>query len=230
MISSLHFSEVRQHHHGSHMQRRPERDQGRAQEFPQRPFFMQVTSSSSPETLKKEEALVACEMLWTEHRHHPIVSGSFGGLGFLSWYLAGKIRAFDRGGHVAKLCVVILPLLLAAMVAVSRVSDYWHHWQDVFAGSILGRFTHRLSTIDSPSICYQLFWIEDQPAVLLWLCRVGSCFVLLPAVFPTAIWWTRYDTDLWCMVALRILADKIFVLFCSFFTFLLFWEILFSLF
>ncbi|GJM89653.1 hypothetical protein PR202_ga05861 [Eleusine coracana subsp. coracana] len=69
--------------------------------------------------------------------HHAIL-GSFAGLGFLSWYLAGKIKAFDRGGHIAKLCIVILPLLLAAMVAVSRVDDYWHHWQDVFAGGILG--------------------------------------------------------------------------------------------
>ena len=66
-------------------------------------------------------------------------AGSFAGLGFLSWYLAGKIRAFDRGGHIAKLCIIILPLLLAAMVGVSRVDDYWHHWQDVFAGGILGR-------------------------------------------------------------------------------------------
>jgi len=49
------------------------------------------------------------------------------------------MKAFDRRGHVAKLCIVLLPLLLAAMVAVSRVSDYWHHWQDVFAGGILGR-------------------------------------------------------------------------------------------
>ncbi|KAJ1263931.1 hypothetical protein BS78_09G224300 [Paspalum vaginatum] len=65
-------------------------------------------------------------------------SWSFAGLGFLSWYLAGKMKAFDRRGHVAKLCVVLLPLLLAAMVAVSRVDDYWHHWQDVFAGGILG--------------------------------------------------------------------------------------------
>ena len=67
------------------------------------------------------------------------IPGSFAGLGFLSWYLAGKMKAFDRRGHVAKLCVVVLPLLLAAMVAVSRVDDYWHHWQDVFAGGILGR-------------------------------------------------------------------------------------------
>jgi membrane-associated phospholipid phosphatase len=47
---------------------------------------------------------------------------------------------FDRKGHVAKLCIVFFPLLLAALVAVSRVDDYWHHWQDVFAGGLLGTF------------------------------------------------------------------------------------------
>ncbi|GAB2226625.1 hypothetical protein Droror1_Dr00022438 [Drosera rotundifolia] len=65
-------------------------------------------------------------------------SWSFAGLGFLSLYLAGKIKAFNRQGHVAKLCIVFLPLLAAALVAVSRVDDYWHHWQDVFAGGLLG--------------------------------------------------------------------------------------------
>nr|XP_043624713.1 lipid phosphate phosphatase 2-like isoform X1 [Erigeron canadensis]XP_043624714.1 lipid phosphate phosphatase 2-like isoform X1 [Erigeron canadensis] len=65
-------------------------------------------------------------------------SGSFAGLGFLALYLAGKIKVFDRKGHVAKLCIVFLPLLMASLVAVSRVDDYWHHWQDVFAGGLLG--------------------------------------------------------------------------------------------
>ncbi|KVI05391.1 Phosphatidic acid phosphatase/chloroperoxidase, N-terminal [Cynara cardunculus var. scolymus] len=63
---------------------------------------------------------------------------SFAGLGFLALYLAGKIKVFDRQGHVAKLCILFLPLLMASLVAVSRVDDYWHHWQDVFAGGILG--------------------------------------------------------------------------------------------
>ncbi|KAI7739244.1 hypothetical protein M8C21_004441 [Ambrosia artemisiifolia] len=27
---------------------------------------------------------------------------------------------------------------MASLVAVSRVDDYWHHWQDVFAGGLLG--------------------------------------------------------------------------------------------
>ena len=54
--------------------------------------------------------------------------------------MAGKIRVFDRRGHVGKLCIVFLPLLVAALVGVSRVDDYWHHWQDVFAGGLLGSF------------------------------------------------------------------------------------------
>ncbi|KAF5961320.1 hypothetical protein HYC85_002529 [Camellia sinensis] len=65
-------------------------------------------------------------------------SWSFAGLGFLSLYLSGKIKAFDRRGHVSKLCIVFLPLLIASLVAISRVDDYWHHWQDVFAGGLLG--------------------------------------------------------------------------------------------
>ncbi|XP_052187238.1 lipid phosphate phosphatase 2-like isoform X2 [Diospyros lotus] len=65
-------------------------------------------------------------------------SWSFAGLGFLSVYLSGKLKAFDQRGHVAKLCIVFLPLLIAALVGVSRVDDYWHHWQDVFAGGLLG--------------------------------------------------------------------------------------------
>ncbi|CAO2185556.1 unnamed protein product [Urochloa humidicola] len=65
-------------------------------------------------------------------------SWSFAGLGFLSLYLSGKIKAFDRQGHVAKLCIVILPLLLASLVGISRVDDYRHHWEDVFVGGLIG--------------------------------------------------------------------------------------------
>ncbi|XP_030496063.2 lipid phosphate phosphatase 2 isoform X1 [Cannabis sativa] len=77
-------------------------------------------------------------------------SWSFAGLGFLALYLSGKIRVFDRKGHVAKLCIVFLPLLVASLVAVSRVDDYWHHWQDVFAGSIIG--------LAVSSFCYLQFF------------------------------------------------------------------------
>lgn len=67
-----------------------------------------------------------------------VFSVSFAGMVYLSLYISGKIQAFDGRGHVAKLCLVFLPILAAALVGVSRVDDYWHHWQDVFAGGLLG--------------------------------------------------------------------------------------------
>ncbi|KAE8771755.1 hypothetical protein D1007_56320 [Hordeum vulgare] len=52
-------------------------------------------------------------------------SVSFAGLGFLSWYLA-------------------------ALVAISRVDDYRHHWQDVCTGGVLGLVV--------ASLCYLQFF------------------------------------------------------------------------
>ncbi|XP_008782302.2 lipid phosphate phosphatase 2-like isoform X1 [Phoenix dactylifera] len=83
-------------------------------------------------------------------------SWSFAGLSFLAWYLSGKIQAFDRKGHIAKLCIVFLPLLGAALVAISRVDDYWHHWQDVFAGGLLGLIV--------ASFCYLQFFPPPSDA------------------------------------------------------------------
>jgi diacylglycerol diphosphate phosphatase/phosphatidate phosphatase len=53
-------------------------------------------------------------------------------------YLAGKLHLFDQRGHIYKSLVVLAPMILAALIATSRVSDYRHHWQDVTAGSFMG--------------------------------------------------------------------------------------------
>ncbi|ONM54152.1 Lipid phosphate phosphatase 2 [Zea mays] len=79
---------------------------------------------------------------------------------FLAWYLAGKLTAFDRKGHIRKLCIVFLPLLTAALVAVSRVDDYWHHWQDVFAGGLIG--------LTVASFCYLQFFPYPFDGDALW--------------------------------------------------------------
>ncbi|KAK3036541.1 hypothetical protein RJ639_030982 [Escallonia herrerae] len=81
---------------------------------------------------------------------HKSFPRSFAGLGFLSLYLSGKIKVFDRRGHVAKLCIVVLPLLVASLVGISRVDDYRHHWQDVFAGGLIGLIV--------ATICYLQFF------------------------------------------------------------------------
>ncbi|KAG8901989.1 hypothetical protein FRC01_009695 [Tulasnella sp. 417] len=63
---------------------------------------------------------------------------SFAGLGFLAFYLAGKLHLFDKRGHTGKSWLAVGPLVGAALVAVSRTMDYRHHWQDVTTASILG--------------------------------------------------------------------------------------------
>eukprot|EP00250_Pteridium_aquilinum_P015961 c22860_g1_i3 orf=164-1243(+) len=72
-------------------------------------------------------------------------SWSFAGLGFLSLYLAGKLQLFNGRGHVAKIAIVFTPLLAALLVGLSRVDDYWHHWNDVFGGAIIGLLMAALS-------------------------------------------------------------------------------------
>lgn len=130
------------------------------------------------------------------------VLGSFAGLSFLAWYLSGKFRAFDRRGHVAKLCIVFLPILLAALVGVSRVDDYWHHWQDVFAGGLLGECKHNLFVWSFTLLfttCLCLFTCLCPPV----LCRNYSCFLLLLAILSTTIWHRRYL--LWSFYTLSLI-------------------------
>jgi len=55
-----------------------------------------------------------------------------------------------QGFHSAKLCIVAMPLILVAMVGVSLVDDYRHHWQDVFTAGVL-----RLVVV---SFCYLQFF------------------------------------------------------------------------
>ncbi|KAF9036663.1 phosphatidic acid phosphatase type 2/haloperoxidase [Panaeolus papilionaceus] len=63
---------------------------------------------------------------------------SFAGMGFLAFYLAGKLHLFDRRGHTGKAWLALAPFMVALLVAISRTMDYRHHWQDVLVGSIVG--------------------------------------------------------------------------------------------
>ncbi|KAI8050806.1 phosphatidic acid phosphatase type 2/haloperoxidase [Syncephalis plumigaleata] len=65
-------------------------------------------------------------------------STSFAGLGFLSLYMAGKLHIFDERGFVFKPLICLIPLLGAALIGISRIADYRHHWQDVLVGGIVG--------------------------------------------------------------------------------------------
>lgn len=91
-------------------------------------------------------------------------AGSFAGMGYLSMYLAGKLSIFDRQGHSWKVLPVILPLLGAVFVGVSRIDDYWHHWTDVFAGAILGECSHG-----------QLLLLSSGPTSTFWNVFIRIC-------------------------------------------------------
>ncbi|KAG8891304.1 hypothetical protein FRC00_013942, partial [Tulasnella sp. 408] len=49
---------------------------------------------------------------------------SFAGLGFLFWYLSGKLHLFDLRGHAGKAWISVVPLMGATLVAISRTMDY----------------------------------------------------------------------------------------------------------
>ncbi|KAG6336917.1 hypothetical protein ID866_2155 [Astraeus odoratus] len=72
------------------------------------------------------------------HSSRNTTSVSFAGLGFLAFYLAGKMHLFDKRGHAHKAWISVTPFAGATLVAISRTMDYRHHWQDVVAGAILG--------------------------------------------------------------------------------------------
>lgn len=61
-------------------------------------------------------------------------SGSFYAAAYLCGYVQSKV-AMDR---YVRLAVQYTLLLMAIFVAVSRISDHYHHWLDVGVGSLMG--------------------------------------------------------------------------------------------
>lgn len=74
-------------------------------------------------------------------------SWSFAGLLFLSYYLAGKLQCFSAPPpkSLFNFVVALCPSLMALFIALSRYCDYWHHYQDVVFGSLIGAIIATIS-------------------------------------------------------------------------------------
>lgn len=68
-------------------------------------------------------------------------SMAFSGLAYLTFFLASRLHVFNNKGNTWKWVVVVLPILVASLVAISRIKDNRHHPFDVFFGSALGILT-----------------------------------------------------------------------------------------
>ncbi|KAJ5579788.1 uncharacterized protein N7459_005773 [Penicillium hispanicum] len=65
-------------------------------------------------------------------------SASFAGLFYTAMWLGGKLHIMDNRGEAWKSLLVMVPILAATLVAVSRIMDARHHPFDVITGSLLG--------------------------------------------------------------------------------------------
>src|ERR1700712_1810321 len=99
-----------------------------------------------PETPKDQLVTIA---VCTELDHHTLHDGwrsfpsghssfAFSGLGYLSLFLAGQLHVFRPRTDLARVLLALIPLLGAALIAISRCEDYRHDVYDVAVGSILG--------------------------------------------------------------------------------------------
>ncbi|KAI8590675.1 phosphatidic acid phosphatase type 2/haloperoxidase [Geranomyces variabilis] len=66
------------------------------------------------------------------------------GLGFLSLYLSRHLN-FYRKPLAPKYAITIIPIIVALLISISRVDNFWHHWQDVVVGAIVGAIVAVLS-------------------------------------------------------------------------------------
>ncbi|KAH8816025.1 phosphatidic acid phosphatase type 2/haloperoxidase [Xylogone sp. PMI_703] len=65
-------------------------------------------------------------------------SFAFAGLGFLSLFLCGQLHVFRPHTDISRAIFGFIPLVCAALIAISRCEDYRHDVYDVTCGSILG--------------------------------------------------------------------------------------------
>ena len=62
----------------------------------------------------------------------------FSGMMFLSLLISGELKVFAGNGSLLRLCIALLPLVYACIIGITRTRDYWHNFDDVLGGTLLG--------------------------------------------------------------------------------------------
>ncbi|CDK24818.1 unnamed protein product [Kuraishia capsulata CBS 1993] len=94
-------------------------------------------------------------------------SGSFSGLGYLTFWLCGQLTVFKNRTSAWRIILAGLPTLLAAYIALSRTQDYRHHFVDILLGSLLGSIMawwgyRRYYPELTSGYCYEPYTIIDE--------------------------------------------------------------------
>lgn len=96
-------------------------------------------------------------------------SFSFCSMGFLSFWLCGRLGVMSRKrGEGLRVVICLIPLLVAAAVAISRCCDNHHHWEDVLVGAVIGLltsymcYTQYFNPLDSDLSGYSYTMTENQ--------------------------------------------------------------------
>ncbi|ELP94103.1 phosphatidic acid phosphatase type 2 domain containing protein 1B, putative [Entamoeba invadens IP1] len=65
-------------------------------------------------------------------------SMTFCAMMFLSLLLCGEFKVFSGSGSLLKVVMCISPLILAGFVALTRTRDYFHNFDDILGGVLIG--------------------------------------------------------------------------------------------
>lgn len=66
-------------------------------------------------------------------------TAAFAGFLYLALWVNAKFKVCaDYKSRHWQQVLLVAPLSVAALLALSKIADYWHHWHDVVAGSLIG--------------------------------------------------------------------------------------------